>query len=56
MLDANREDGKDCVKFYTDPNYFFDLWCQEMAKDTENQMKRHRQRNRKVVGSLFYTN
>jgi hypothetical protein len=30
-----RDDGKDGLKFYTDPNYFFDLWKQEMLKDTE---------------------
>ncbi|XP_045026273.1 wiskott-Aldrich syndrome protein family member 3 isoform X3 [Daphnia magna] len=29
------DDGKDGLKFYTDPDYFFDLWRQEMLKDTE---------------------
>ena len=29
-----REDGKDGLKFYTDPTYFFELWRQEMLKDT----------------------
>lgn len=33
-----REDGKDGLKFYTDPNYFFDLWSQEMLKDTEKKL------------------
>jgi hypothetical protein len=33
-----RDDGKDGLKFYTDPNYFFDLWRQEMLKDTERMM------------------
>lgn len=33
-----REDGKDGLKSYTDPNYFFDLWRQEMLKDTERMM------------------
>jgi hypothetical protein len=33
-----REDGKDGLKFYTDANYFFDLWRQEMLKDTERVM------------------
>lgn len=32
------EDGKDGLKFYTDPNYFFELWRQEMLKDTERVM------------------
>jgi hypothetical protein len=30
-----REDGKDGLKFYTDANYYFDLWRQEMIKYTE---------------------
>lgn len=34
-LNCYREDGKDGLKFYTDPNYFFELWRQEMLKDTE---------------------
>lgn len=34
-LNPYREDGRDGVKFYTDPNYFFELWRNEMLKDTE---------------------
>lgn len=37
-LNPYREDGKDGVKFYTDPTYFFELWRQEMLKDTERMM------------------
>ncbi|KAJ6597362.1 Wiskott-Aldrich syndrome protein family member 3 [Pseudolycoriella hygida] len=37
-LNCYRDDGKDGLKFYTDPNYFFDLWRQEMLKDTERVM------------------
>ncbi|GAB1868130.1 Wiskott-Aldrich syndrome protein family member [Camponotus japonicus] len=37
-LNIYREDGKDGLKFYTDPNYFFDLWSQEMLKDTEKKL------------------
>lgn len=37
-LNCYRDDGKDGLKFYTDPNYFFDLWKQEMLKDTERVM------------------
>ncbi|XP_073991643.1 wiskott-Aldrich syndrome protein family member 3 SCAR [Rhodnius prolixus] len=37
-LNPYREDGKDGLKFYTDPDYFFDLWRQEMLKDTERMM------------------
>lgn len=34
-LNCYRDDGKDGLKFYTDPNYFFELWRQEMIEDTE---------------------
>jgi len=34
-LNPYRDDGKDGLKFYTDPNYFFELWRQEMLADTE---------------------
>ncbi|XP_050315483.1 actin-binding protein WASF3-like, partial [Anthonomus grandis grandis] len=34
-LNCYRDDGKDGLKFYTDPNYFFELWRQEMLNDTE---------------------
>uniref|UniRef100_A0A0A9YPN5 Wiskott-Aldrich syndrome protein family member n=1 Tax=Lygus hesperus TaxID=30085 RepID=A0A0A9YPN5_LYGHE len=38
ILNPYRDDGKDGLKFYTDPDYFFDLWRQEMIKDTERMM------------------
>ncbi|XP_054266227.1 actin-binding protein WASF3 isoform X2 [Macrosteles quadrilineatus] len=49
-LNSYRDDGKDGLKFYTDPGYFFDLWRQEMLKDTERMMhdkgkRPHRPRN-----------
>ncbi|KAI9565758.1 hypothetical protein GHT06_009550 [Daphnia sinensis] len=49
-LNVYRDDGKDGLKFYTDPDYFFDLWRQEMLKDTERILndkgrKPHRGRN-----------
>ena len=34
-----REDGKDCMKFYTDPSYFFELWFAEIKKDIDKQKK-----------------
>lgn len=34
-LNPYREDGKDGLKFYTDPNYFFELWRTEMIQSTE---------------------
>ncbi|CAG9773921.1 unnamed protein product [Ceutorhynchus assimilis] len=37
-LNCYRDDGKDGLKFYTDPNYFFELWRAEMLNDTERVM------------------
>jgi len=34
-LNPYREDGKDGLKFYTDANYFFELWKNEMLQSTE---------------------
>jgi hypothetical protein len=45
-----RDDGKDGLKFYTDPDYFFDLWRQEMLKDTERILN---DKGRKVTLLLF---
>lgn len=44
-LNCYRDDGKDGLKFYTDPNYFFELWRQEMLEDTE-RMKHDRGKNK----------
>lgn len=38
-LNPYREDGKDGIKFYTDANYFFDLWRSEMLQSTEKAEK-----------------
>ena len=44
-----RDDGKDGLKFYTDPDYFFDLWRQEMLKDTERILN---DKGRKVTAAV----
>lgn len=49
-LNCYRDDGKDGLKFYTDPNYFFELWRQEMLKDTERVMH---DRVKKVCTDLY---
>ena len=46
-----RDDGKDGLKFYTDPDYFFDLWRQEMLKDTERILN---DKGRKVTPLLLF--
>ncbi|XP_037079333.1 wiskott-Aldrich syndrome protein family member 3-like [Pollicipes pollicipes] len=55
-LNVFRNDGKDGLKFYTDPNYFFELWRQDMLKENERLMsekgrKPHRPRHDGSAGS-----
>lgn len=47
-LNCYRDDGKDGLKFYTDPNYFFELWRQEMLKDTDKIQKDKRHHRNKT--------
>ena len=35
-----RDDGKDGLKFYTDPGYFFELWRQETEKAINDKVKK----------------
>lgn len=53
-LNCYREDGKDGLKFYTDPNYFFDLWRQEMLKDTERMMHDRGKKVNKRIDKLSF--
>jgi WAS protein family, member 3 len=47
-LNCYRDDGKDGLKFYTDPNYFFDLWRQDILQETEKRMNdRYKQKHSK---------
>lgn len=41
-MNPYRDDRKDALKFYTDPTYFFELWCKEMQKETEKKKKKKR--------------
>ncbi|MEQ2214281.1 hypothetical protein XENOCAPTIV_029832 [Xenoophorus captivus] len=42
ILTPYRDDGKEGLKFYTDPSYFFDLWREKMLQDTEDKRKERR--------------
>lgn len=42
LLYACRDDGKEGLKFYTNPSYFFDLWREKMLQDTEDKRKERR--------------
>lgn len=41
-LSPYRDDGKEALKFYTNPSYFFDLWKEKMLQDTKDIMKEKR--------------
>ena len=48
----HRDDGKDALKFYTDPSYFFELWKEKMLQDTKDIMKerrKHRVRHSNIL-------
>ncbi|KAJ4928625.1 hypothetical protein JOQ06_004255 [Pogonophryne albipinna] len=42
ILSSYRDDGKEGLKFYTNPSYFFDLWREKMLQDTEDKRKEKR--------------
>ena len=44
MLYPYREDSKDGLKFYTDPKFFFERWCNEQRKDIENNIRKRRRK------------
>ncbi|XP_066428883.1 actin-binding protein WASF2 [Eleutherodactylus coqui] len=46
ILSPYREDGKEALKFYTDPSYFFDLWKEKMLQVTKDIMKEKRKHRR----------
>lgn len=53
-LNPFRKDGKDCMKFYTDPEFFFNIWCNELMKDNETRLEKgktdKKRRKTKAVG------
>ncbi|XP_063079138.1 actin-binding protein WASF1 isoform X2 [Engraulis encrasicolus] len=42
ILTPYRDDGKEGLKFYTNPSYFWDLWREKMLQDTEDKRKERR--------------
>ncbi|XP_072178449.1 uncharacterized protein [Diadema setosum] len=47
LLNQFREDGKDGLKFYTDPKFFFERWCNEQRKDIENNIRKRKRKRKK---------
>jgi hypothetical protein len=39
-----RDDNRDALKFYTDPNHFFEQWVAEMNKQSEEALKKKKKR------------
>ncbi|XP_028454138.1 LOW QUALITY PROTEIN: actin-binding protein WASF2 [Perca flavescens] len=51
-LSEYRDDGKEALKFYTDPSYFFDLWKEKMLQDTKDIMKERRKHRKEKKDHL----
>ncbi|KAL7382445.1 hypothetical protein ABVT39_022491 [Epinephelus coioides] len=51
-LSQYRDDGKEALKFYTDPSYFFDLWKEKMLQDTKDIMKEKRKHRKEKKDHL----
>ncbi|XP_071776249.1 actin-binding protein WASF2 [Centroberyx gerrardi] len=51
-LSQYREDGREALKFYTDPSYFFDLWKEKMLQDTKDIMKEKRKHRKEKKDNL----
>ncbi|XP_066462991.1 actin-binding protein WASF1 [Eleutherodactylus coqui] len=49
ILTPYRDDGKEGLKFYTNPSYFFDLWKEKMIQDTEDKRKEKRKQKQKNI-------
>lgn len=49
ILTPYRDDGKEGLKFYTNPSYFFDLWREKMLQDTEDKRKERRKQKLKAM-------
>ncbi|XP_019119899.1 actin-binding protein WASF2 [Larimichthys crocea] len=52
QLSQYRDDGKEALKFYTDPSYFFDLWKEKMLQDTKDIMKEKRKHRKEKKDHL----
>ncbi|XP_036405379.1 wiskott-Aldrich syndrome protein family member 1 isoform X2 [Megalops cyprinoides] len=48
ILTPYRDDGKEGLKFYTNPSYFFDLWREKMLQDTEDKRKEKRKQKLEI--------
>ena len=49
LMNAYRDDNKDAMKFYTDPQYFFDLWAKSVVEETQKRQVKY------VVNAIMYS-
>ncbi|ORZ34478.1 hypothetical protein BCR44DRAFT_1485978 [Catenaria anguillulae PL171] len=49
LLDPHRDDGKKCMSFYSDPEFFAEEWRKVMAKEDEERRKRKKARKQKQM-------
>ncbi|CAK8687840.1 unnamed protein product [Clavelina lepadiformis] len=46
-LNQFRDDGRDALKIYTDPDYFFNLWREAMQKEMRDAKEKRREQRKK---------
>ena len=46
-----RDDNRDALKIYTDPDYFFNLWREAMQKEMRDAKEKRREQRKKEVSS-----
>jgi len=47
-----RDDGRDALKIYTDPDYFFNLWREAMQKEMREAKEKRREQRKREVSAL----
>jgi len=47
----SRDDGRDALKIYTDPDYFFNLWREAMQKEMRDAKEKRREQRKKEVSA-----
>ena len=47
ILQAYRDDEKDCVKLYSNPDMFFEIWSEAFVKKMEEERKKRKQEARR---------
>ena len=43
------------MKFYTDPEFFFNIWCNELMKDNETRKIEKKRRRVRIINLFIYS-